>query len=56
MNCIEKDSSARQAVDRDFAAALRLSLSGTPSVVVNGMLLPGTPSDTAIARAIARGK
>ena len=38
------DAWPRERVDEDLRTAKRLGLTGTPSVIVNGLLLPGTPS------------
>lgn len=42
-NCMT-EAWPRKRVDEDIQTAERLGLAGTPSVIVNGLLLPGTPS------------
>ena len=41
--CLEEDWAAERVRD-DSRAADRIALTSTPSVIVNGLLLPGTPS------------
>lgn len=41
--CLDEDWSAAR-VREDSRAARQLRLGGTPSVIINGLLLPGTPS------------
>ena len=43
--CMVEDGAARKRVAIDVAAARTLKLSGTPSVIVGGTLLSGTPSE-----------
>jgi len=43
---------AAQRVDRDLAAAARLGLEATPSYIVNGRLVSGTPAPEKFSRII----
>ncbi len=43
-----------ERVKEDSRAARRIRLGGTPSVIVNGLLLPGTPSLEDLAAQVER--
>jgi protein-disulfide isomerase len=49
--CIEAGALSDR-VQRDFDAARDIDLGGTPSIIVNGKLLPGTPSAIELGREV----
>lgn len=49
--CLDAEEMVHR-VQRDFDAARSIDLGGTPSIIVNGTLLPGTPTLTELLQAV----